>query len=86
MNYNIRFGGFFAWLTCAVVHIFFLIGFRNRFAVVGEWLFGYLTFYKGSRLITGAQDGQNALQHPAPGSEPEVPASPAAVALGTSKP
>lgn len=86
LNYNIRFGGFFAWLAWAVVHIFFLIGFRNRFAVVGEWLFNYLTFYKGSRLITGAQDGQDALQHPAPGAEPEVKANPAADALGTSKP
>jgi NADH:ubiquinone reductase (H+-translocating) len=36
-----------------VVHIFFLIGFRNRLVVLLDWLFAYLTFQRGSRLITG---------------------------------
>lgn len=47
-----RFGGFFAWLMWSAVHIFFLIGFRNRFRVMIEWLWYYLTFRGGSRLIT----------------------------------
>ncbi len=47
--------GFPAWVTWAVVHIFFLIGFRNRIAVVTSWLWTYLTFSRGARLITGDQ-------------------------------
>ena len=82
----VRFGGFLAWIMWAGVHIFFLVGFRNRFAVIGEWAWNYFSFYKGSRLITGTQDGQDALHHPQPGSEPM--ASPNAVQIphGASKP
>ena len=82
----VRFGGFIAWIMWAGVHVFFLVGFRNRFAVIGEWAWNYFSFYKGSRLITGTQDGQDALQHPQPGSLPM--ASPAAVQVphGASKP
>ncbi len=47
--------GFFAWLTWAVVHIFFLIGFRNRAAVMSNWIWTYFTFTRGARLITGDQ-------------------------------
>ena len=48
--------GFMAWTTWLVVHIFFLIGFRNRFAVFRSWAFTYLFFKEGVRLITGSQD------------------------------
>jgi NADH:ubiquinone reductase (H+-translocating) len=47
--------GFFAWITWITVHIFFLIGFRNRLAVFGAWIWNYFTFYRGARLITGDQ-------------------------------
>ncbi len=47
--------GFPAWITWAVVHIFFLIGFRNRLAVMAAWMWTYLTFSRGARLITGDQ-------------------------------
>ena len=47
--------GFPAWLAWLVVHIFFLIGFRNRFAVFRQWAWTYLTFRDGARLITGSQ-------------------------------
>jgi NADH dehydrogenase len=47
--------GFPAWVTWAVVHIFFLIGFRNRLAVMASWFWTYLTFYRRARLITGDQ-------------------------------
>jgi NADH dehydrogenase len=43
----------FAWLT---VHIFFLIGFRNRFSVLWSWIWNYLTFSGTARLITGDQN------------------------------
>ena len=50
---RIRFGGFFAWLAWLLIHIFFLIGFRNRLFVITEWAWAYLTFQRGARLITG---------------------------------
>ncbi|MEL7833036.1 NAD(P)/FAD-dependent oxidoreductase [Fodinibius sp. Rm-B-1B1-1] len=47
-----KFSGFFAWILWSVVHIFFLIGFRNRFKVFVEWMWHYFTFKRGVRLIT----------------------------------
>ncbi|SMO83051.1 NAD(P)/FAD-dependent oxidoreductase [Gracilimonas mengyeensis] len=46
-----KFSGFFAWLLWGFIHIFFLIGFRNRFRVFAEWMWHYLTFKRGVRLI-----------------------------------
>ncbi len=48
-----KLSGFFAWLLWSVAHIYFLIGFRNRAAVALHWLWNYLTFQRGTRLITG---------------------------------
>ena len=50
---GLRFGGFFAWLAWLVIHIFYLIGFRNRFFVLAGWAWHYLTFRRGARIITG---------------------------------
>lgn len=47
-----KFSGFVAWLLWSVVHILFLIGFRNRFRVFIEWMWYYFTFRRGVRLIT----------------------------------
>ena len=47
--------GFPAWATWLVVHIFFLIGFRNRLSVLANWIWTYFTFSRGARLITGNQ-------------------------------
>ena len=44
--------GFIGWLFWSVVHIYFLIGLRNRFIVAFTWLWSYLTFQRGARLIT----------------------------------
>jgi NADH:ubiquinone reductase (H+-translocating) len=44
--------GFFAWVAWLFVHIFFLIGFRNRIAVILTWAWSYFSFNKGARLIT----------------------------------
>ncbi len=49
-------GGFPAWVMWLAVHIFFLIGFRNRFSVFRQWAYTYLFFQDGVRLITGSQD------------------------------
>jgi NADH dehydrogenase len=51
--WKLHFGGFIAWLAWIFVHIFFLIGFRNRVMVLLEWAWSYLTFSRGARLITG---------------------------------
>lgn len=45
--------GFLAWLAWLTIHIFFLIGFKNRLAVLFSWAYSYLTLRRGSRLITG---------------------------------
>ena len=44
-----------AWATWILVHIFFLIGFRNRISVFTAWIWSYFTFTRGARLITGDQ-------------------------------
>jgi NADH dehydrogenase len=48
-----RLSGVLAWLTWCFVHIFYLIGFRNRFVVMFEWAWTYVTGKRGARLITG---------------------------------
>jgi NADH:ubiquinone reductase (H+-translocating) len=48
--------GLFAWITWLFVHVFFLIGFRNRIKIFGQWAWTYLTFNEGARLITGSQN------------------------------
>ena len=50
---GLKFKGFFAWVVWCVIHIFFLITFRNKFKVMAEWAWYYLTFRHGIRLITG---------------------------------
>lgn len=49
----LRLTGFLAWVVWVVVHIFFLIGFRNRLLVMVEWAWMYFTYNRGVRLITG---------------------------------
>jgi NADH dehydrogenase len=48
-----HFGGFLAWLFWALIHIAYLIGFRNRLLVMIQYGWSYLTFGHGARLITG---------------------------------
>jgi NADH dehydrogenase len=50
----LRLSGYPAWLLWGAAHVYFLIGFRNRLAVMLDWLWAYLTFQRGVRLITGA--------------------------------
>ena len=49
----IKLTGWVAWVLWGVVHIFFLIGFRNRVAVFLNWIWAWLTYGRGARLITG---------------------------------
>jgi NADH dehydrogenase len=48
----IRFSGVISWLAWLFLHIFMLIGFRNRIVVLFEWAMAYITFQRGARLIT----------------------------------
>jgi NADH dehydrogenase len=54
--FKAHWSGFMAWLAWLMVHIFFLIGFRNRLGVFRQWAWTYLTLQDGARLITGSQD------------------------------
>lgn len=48
---RLRFSGWFAWITWLVVHVYFLVGFKNRLLVVLHWAWSYVTFRRGARLI-----------------------------------
>ena len=51
----LRLDGTLAWLMWGLVHVSFLIGFRNRAIVMLDWIWSYLTFQSGARLITGSE-------------------------------
>jgi NADH dehydrogenase len=58
---GIHMSGLIAWLAWLFVHIWFLIGFRNRVIVMFEWFWSYVTYKRGARLITGQRwDGSAA--------------------------
>jgi NADH:ubiquinone reductase (H+-translocating) len=50
--WKLHFAGFLAWVIWTFVHIFFLIGFRNRILVMIQWAWSYLTHGRGARIIT----------------------------------
>jgi NADH dehydrogenase len=62
--WKLHFGGFIAWVVWIFVHVFFLIGFRNRVLVLLQWAWSYVTYSRGARLITGEN------QSPRPALEP----------------
>ena len=50
---RVKLSGFLAWVFWLALHIFFLIGFRNRLLVFMQWAWAYVTYQRGARLITG---------------------------------
>jgi NADH dehydrogenase len=50
---KVHISGFLAWLSWLFIHIFFLIGFRNRIIVMFQWAWSYFTYDRAARLITG---------------------------------
>jgi len=50
---GLQISGYLAWLAWLFVHVFFLIGFRNRLLVLIQWAWSYITYERGARLITG---------------------------------
>jgi NADH dehydrogenase len=75
--------GFPAWLAWMLVHIAFLIGFRNRVFVLLSWAWAYLTFQRGARIITGAPE--QLLPH-LPGSDKQQQDDAAAALLAPPHP
>jgi NADH dehydrogenase len=53
---RLEFSGFPAWLAWLGVHLIFLIGFRNKLAVLLQWAYAYFTYKRGARIITGLSD------------------------------
>jgi len=49
---RLHFGGFLAWLAWLGLHVTVLIGFRNRISVLLSWIYSYVFFRRGARLIT----------------------------------
>jgi NADH dehydrogenase len=82
--FKAHFSGFMAWISWLVVHIYFLIGFRNRLAVLSQWVWSYFTFTYGVRLIYGSQtlpgwtDKDGVEIHPAEPTADEPPSKSAA--------
>jgi NADH dehydrogenase len=56
---RVRFGGLLAWIAWMMLHITVLIGFRNRLAVLTSWIYSYVFFRRGSRLITRSSPLRN---------------------------
>jgi NADH dehydrogenase len=50
---DFEFTGFTAWLAWLVVHLVFLVGFRNKISVLTQWFYSYITYRRGARIITG---------------------------------
>jgi NADH dehydrogenase len=48
-----KLSGMPAWLAWLLVHVMFLIGFRNRFIVMFQWAWSFISYDRGARLITG---------------------------------
>jgi NADH dehydrogenase len=50
-----KFSGYPAWLFWLLVHVYFLIGFRNRMMVMTDWAWAYMTFQRNARIVTGRE-------------------------------
>jgi NADH dehydrogenase len=69
-----KFDGFFAWLAWLLIHLIFLVGFKNKVAVLIDWAYSYFAYKRGARLITdvapikqqGAEVAHKTLASPAP--------------------
>ena len=71
---KVKISGQTAWLLWGLAHVYFLIGFRNRIAVVTNWLWHYVTFQSGTRLITGMSGADMDEMAPPPAAAALSPA------------
>ena len=51
-----HFSGLLAWLAWLIIHLIFLIGFRNKFTVLFQWFYSYITYKRGARIVVGCKD------------------------------
>jgi NADH dehydrogenase len=51
-----EFSGFPAWMAWLFIHLIFLVGFRNKLAVLLQWAYSYLTYKRGARIVTGLSE------------------------------
>jgi NADH:ubiquinone reductase (H+-translocating) len=73
---GLKLSGVLAWYAWVAIHIWYLIGFRNRFVVMFQWAWAYFTYQRGARLITDADASLSLLLKEAPPPVPESPAVP----------
>jgi NADH:ubiquinone reductase (H+-translocating) len=52
---NVQLSGWIAWMMWLFVHLIFLVGFRNKIAVLFSWVYSYFTYKRGARIITGVE-------------------------------
>jgi NADH dehydrogenase len=69
---RVKLSGFLAWVLWMAIHIFYLIGFRNRLLVMLEWAWAYFTFQRGARLITWQTPSAEAETMSPPEERPKV--------------
>jgi NADH:quinone reductase (non-electrogenic) len=55
---NLEFDGFLAWAAWLFIHLIFLVGFRNKLAVLLQWAYSYFTYKRGARIVTGLSEEQ----------------------------
>ncbi|MFG6439214.1 NAD(P)/FAD-dependent oxidoreductase [Roseateles sp. LKC17W] len=60
----LRFSGYFAWLFWLFAHVYFLIGFRNRFVVLLDWAWAYWTYDRGARVVPGGTPAGLSVANP----------------------
>lgn len=65
----LRFSGYAAWLFWLFAHVYFLIGFRNRFVVLLDWAWAYWTYDRSARIVASAANPASAV---ADGSRPQA--------------
>jgi NADH:ubiquinone reductase (H+-translocating) len=63
---DLELSGFMAWIAWLFVHLIFLLGFRNKIAVLMSWFYSYIAYRRGSRIITGLTFGKGAATLAAP--------------------
>jgi NADH dehydrogenase len=51
-----HFSGLTAWLAWLMIHLIFLVGFRNKIAVLFQWFYSYVTYKRGARIVVGAKE------------------------------
>ena len=55
-----EFSGLLAWLAWLVIHLIFLVGFRNKVLVLFQWFYSYVTYKRGARIITNPVDNRSS--------------------------